>query len=68
MDFLKKVWQFVSFLFVLYGFYLLFLFLWDTLIRVNEKGAFLISLTITLTAMAVSGAFWARKNLRKLWV
>ncbi len=66
MEFLRKVWQIISFLFVLYGFYLLFLFLWDTLNRVNEGVALPLALLITLIVMSVSGFFWARKHMKKL--
>ncbi len=65
MSFLKKVWQAVSFLFVLYGFYLLFLFLWDTTVRLNEELALPLSLSITVIALGVSGIFWARKRIKR---
>ena len=61
---LRKVWQFMSFLFVLYGFYLLFLFLLDTMIRVNKAIALPFAIVATLALMAVSGFFWIRKHLR----
>ena len=61
---LRKAWQFISFVFVLYGFYLLFLFIWDTMIRVNEGIALPFALGATLALMAVSGFFWLRKHLR----
>ena len=63
-ELLRKIWQFVSFLFVLYGFYLFFLFVWDTMVRVNEKIALPIALLSTLVLMAVSALFWIRKHLR----
>ncbi len=63
-EFTRKVWQFISFVFVLYGFYLFFLFIWDTMIRVNEKIALPFALLTTLALMAVSGFFWIRKHLR----
>ncbi|MDQ7082222.1 MAG: hypothetical protein Q9N34_03960 [Aquificota bacterium] len=61
---LKKVRQFLSFIFVLYGFYLLFLFLWDTAIRVREDIALPLSAGVTAVVMVVSGVLWARKHLR----
>ncbi len=61
---LRKVWQFISFLFVLYGFYLLFLFILDTMIRVNKGIALPFAIVATLALMAVSGFFWIRKHLR----
>ncbi len=63
-EFTRKVWQFISFVFVLYGFYLFFLFIWDTMIRVNEEIALPFALLTTLALMAVSGFFWIRKHLR----
>jgi ABC-type antimicrobial peptide transport system permease subunit len=60
---LRKLWQFLSFIFVLYGFYLLFLFIWDTMIRVNEALALPLAVLITLAVMAVSGFLWARKRV-----
>ncbi len=61
---LRKVWQFISFVFVLYGFYLLFLFIWDTAIRVKEDIALPLSAGLTAVAMFVSGVLWARKHLK----
>ncbi len=65
-EILRKVWQVLSFLFILYGFYLLFLFLWDTLIRVNETLALPLAGGITLAVMVVSGLLWMRKRIRTL--
>jgi len=64
MQFLRKLWQVVSFIFVIYGFYLLFLFFWDTLIRVNERLALPLAAFLTLIAMGISALFWIRKHLR----
>ncbi len=63
-ELLRKIWQFVSFLFVLYGFYLFFLFVWDTMVRVNEELALPAALLSTLVLMAISALFWIRKHLR----
>lgn len=65
MQFLRKLWQVVSFIFVLYGFYLLFLFFWDTLIRVNEKLALPLAAFLTLIAMGISAILWIRKHVRR---
>ena len=61
-DFLSKLWQFVSFLFVLYGFYLFFLFVWDTMIRLNNRLALPLALSTTLLFMGISTFFWLRKH------
>ena len=66
MGVLRKLWQVISFIFVLYGFYLLFLFLWDTLNRVSEDNAVLIAGLITVTAMSGSGFLWLRKHREHL--
>ncbi len=63
-ELLRKIWQFVSFLFVLYGFYLFFLFVWDTMVRVNERIALPVALLSTLVLMAISALLWVRKHLR----
>ena len=63
---LRKVWQVVSVLFVLYGFYLLFLFIWDTMIRVNERAALPVAATLTLAVMLVSGILWVRKHIKQI--
>ena len=61
---LKKAWQVLSFIFVLYGFYLFFLFVWDTMLRISEKLAFPVALLSTVVLMAVSALFWLRKHLK----
>ena len=63
---LRKIWQFISFLFVLYGFYLFFLFVWDTMIRVNERIAVPTATVATLILMGVSAFFWLRKRSYKV--
>ncbi len=63
---LRKLWQLISFVFVLYGFYLLFLFFWDTFLRVNENIALPVSAGITLGIMGVSGILWIRKHAEHL--
>ncbi len=56
----------MSVLFVLYGFYLLFLFIWDTMIRVNERTALPVAVTLTLAVMLVSGILWVRKHIKQI--
>jgi hypothetical protein len=63
---LGKVWGFVSVIFVLYGFYLLFLFFYDTLLRLSPGIALPLSLLLTLTALLVSAFFWLRKHLHHI--
>lgn len=65
MVLLKKIWQVLSFLFVIYGFYLLFLFFWDTTYRIAGKLAVPVSAGLTLLVMLISGFFWLRKRLKK---
>lgn len=56
----------MSVLFVLYGFYLLFLFIWDTMIRVNERLALPVAAALTLAVMLVSGILWIRKHIKQI--
>ena len=63
-ELLRKVWQVISFIFVLYGFYLFFLFVWDTVNRVNEKLALPVAFLMTLLLVGVSSLLWIRKHLR----
>ncbi len=64
-DIPRKVWQFLSFIFVLYGFYLFFLFVWDTMVRVNEGLALPVAVVTTLLLMGISALLWARKHLKR---
>jgi DnaJ-class molecular chaperone len=61
---LKKVkhylFQFLSFLLVAYGFYLLFLLLLDTFLRINRTLAFPISAFITLTLIALTALYYIK--------
>jgi len=59
---LRKVWQVLSFLLLLYGFYLFFLFAWDTLVRVEEKVALPVAFLLTAVLAGVSALFWVRKR------
>jgi len=65
-EIVRKLWQILSFLFVIYGFYLFFLFVWDTMLRVKESLALPVALLITLCLMAISGFFWLRKHREHL--
>ncbi|MFN3947075.1 MAG: hypothetical protein ACK4LA_03210 [Aquificaceae bacterium] len=54
--------QAISFIFVLYGFYLFYLFLLDTTLRINPKIAYPISLLITLTLLGLTLVYWIKKK------
>ncbi|AHE96084.1 hypothetical protein THERU_04730 [Thermocrinis ruber] len=61
---LKKVkhylFQFLSFVLVAYGFYLLFLLLLDTFLRINRTLAFPISALITLVLIALTVLYYVK--------
>jgi len=59
---LSKLWQAFSFLLVVYGFYLLFLFLLDTFLRINKVIALPASVFITLLLVAFVIVFWIKKK------
>ncbi|SNZ11945.1 hypothetical protein SAMN06265353_0370 [Hydrogenobacter hydrogenophilus] len=59
---LSKLWQVFSFLLVVYGFYLLFLFLLDTFLRINKVIALPASAFITLLLVAFVIIFWIKKR------
>lgn len=63
---LKKVknyiFQFISFVFVVYGFYLLFLFLYDTSLRVNGRIALPFSLLTVLLLFTFTMVYWVKKK------
>ncbi|RMH81346.1 MAG: hypothetical protein D6674_00620 [Acidobacteria bacterium] len=54
--------QLLSFLFVLYGFYLLFLFLLDTLLRVNRPLAYPLSTLLVLSLFTLTMFYWFKKK------
>ncbi len=60
---LKIAWQIFSFILVLYGFYLLFLFFLDTFIRINESVAFPLALILTVISMIISAVLWGRNYI-----
>ncbi len=55
--------QFLSFVLVAYGFYLLFLLLLDTFMRINRTLAFPLSALITLTLITLT-VFYYMKHKR----
>jgi hypothetical protein len=61
---LKKVkhyiFQFLSFVLVAYGFYLLFLLLLDTFLRINRTLAFPLSALITLVLIALTVLYYIK--------
>ncbi|MFN7064616.1 MAG: hypothetical protein ACK4OF_00490 [Aquificaceae bacterium] len=54
--------QAISLIFVLYGFYLLYLFLLDTILRVNRSIANPLSIGITLLLLSLTLAYWIKKK------
>jgi len=52
--------QFLSFVLVAYGFYLLFLLLLDTFLRINRTLAFPLSALITLTLIALTALYYIK--------
>ena len=52
--------QFLSFVLVAYGFYLLFLLLLDTFLRINRTLAFPLSALITLTLIALTVLYYIK--------
>ncbi len=60
--FVGYVWQALSFLLVIYGFYLFFLFTLDTLIRISRTLALPLSLLLTFVLIAFVGIFWYKKR------
>jgi hypothetical protein len=52
--------QFLSFVLVAYGFYLLFLLLLDTFMRINRTLAFPLSALITLTLIALTVLYYIK--------
>jgi len=56
------IFQAISFIFVIYGFYLLFLFLLDTSLRVNKTLAYPFSIGITLLLASFTFYYWVKKG------
>ncbi|MFN4013046.1 MAG: hypothetical protein ACK4KZ_04235 [Aquificaceae bacterium] len=56
------IFQVISFIFVVYGFYLLFLFLLDTSLRVNKPLAYPFSIGITLLLASLTFYYWIKKG------
>jgi len=54
--------QFFSFVLVVYGFYLLFLFLYDTTLRLNRQVALPFSLMVVLLLFALTMVYWVKKK------
>ncbi|GAB6065393.1 hypothetical protein JCM9492_04850 [Aquifex pyrophilus] len=60
---LKKTWTVFSNLLLLYGYYLLFLFFYDTFLRVVKPLAFPLSLLLTLFIFSLNVAYWYRDKI-----
>ena len=54
--------QFISFIFVVYGFYLLFLFLLDTMLRIKREIAYPLSLLVVLVLASLTLLYWIKKK------
>ena len=54
--------QFLSFIFMAYGFYLLFLFLLDTFLRIEKNLAYPVSILITLSLVTLTLIYWIKKK------
>ncbi len=60
---LHYLWQIFSNLLVLYGFYLIYLFIYDTLIRIMERGANITAVILTVLGFIIYILFQFRKYL-----
>ncbi len=60
---LHYLWQILSNLLVLYGFYLIYLFIYDTLIRIMERGANVTAAILTVLGLIIYILFQLRKYL-----
>lgn len=47
---------------MVYGFYLLFLFLLDTSLRINKAIAYPLSILITLALLTLTVVYWVKKK------
>ncbi len=56
------IFQAFSFLLAAYGFYLLFLFLLDTMLRVNRPLAYPFSIALTLFLITLTLLYWVKKK------
>ncbi len=54
--------QAISFIFVAYGFYLLFLFLLDTMLRINKPLAYPLSVMVTFILIGFTLLYWLKKK------
>jgi len=59
---LSKAWHYFSNLLIFYGYYLLFLFFYDTFLRVVKPLALPLSLTITLSVAGIHLLFILRRK------
>jgi len=64
---LRKFWHYFSNLLLLYGYYLLFLFFYDTFLRITKPLALPISLILTLFFLGLNIAYWYRDKILKRW-
>ena len=66
-NFLSKLWQIFSYVLVAYGYYLIFLFFYDTFLRVEKPFALPLALLVTGFFLLVGALIWMRDKLLN-WV
>ncbi|HIP42514.1 MAG TPA: hypothetical protein EYG91_01045 [Aquifex aeolicus] len=64
---LGKFWHYFSNLLLIYGYYLLFLFFYDTFLRIAKPIALPLSLILTLFFLGLNIAYWYRDQILKRW-
>ena len=64
---LSKLWQVFSYILVAYGYYLIFLFFYDTFLRVAKPVALPLALLTTGFFLLVGAVIWMRDKLLN-WV
>ena len=66
-DIISKLWQVFSYILVAYGYYLIFLFFYDTFLRVAKPVALPLALLTTGFFLLVGAVIWMRDKLLN-WV
>ncbi len=66
-DIISKLWQVFSYILVAYGYYLIFLFFYDTFLRVAKPVALPLALLATGFFLFVGAVIWMRDKLLN-WV
>ncbi len=60
---LSKLWHYFSYVLVIYGYYLVFLFFYDTFLRVAKPFAFILALLITGLFFSITLLFWFKDKI-----